>query len=242
MIDEVLNIDYSEGIKAVEDESVSMILTDPPYEVSRQTNFANGEETGRDVDRFRISMDFGKWDAQGAFDIKNMCRECYRVLKQSGYFVCFYDLWKISELRDACIEVGFNQLRFIEWVKTNPVPINSKLNYLTNAREIAVCAVKGNNPVFKSEYDNGIYNFPICHEEERFHVTQKPLNLFRSLILKHTNRDDIVLDCCIGSGTTAIAAIREKRHFIGFELNKEYYDKACERIKRELQQPMLDFK
>ena len=43
----------------------------------------------------------------------------------------------------------------------------------------------------------------------------------------------------MGSGTTAVACIRENRHFIGFELNKEYYDKACERIRQELQQPRL---
>lgn len=48
-----------------------------------------------------------------------------------------------------------------------------------------------------------------------------------------------VLDNCMGSGTTAIAAIREKRNFIGFELNKEYYDKACKRIKLEMMQPSL---
>ena len=45
--------------------------------------------------------------------------------------------------------------------------------------------------------------------------------------------DDVVLDNCVGSGTTAIAAIKEKRHFIGMELNKEYYDIACKRIKKE---------
>lgn len=50
---------------------------------------------------------------------------------------------------------------------------------------------------------------------------------------------DTILDNCMGSGTTVIAAIREKRNFIGFELNKEYYDKACERIRLELAQPKL---
>lgn len=74
------------------------------------------------------------------------------------------------------------------------------------------------------------------------HPTEKPVDLIAYLIRTYTNEDDTILDATIGSGTTAIAAIREKRHFIGFELNKEYYDKACERIKRELQQPMLDFK
>ena len=54
-----------------------------------------------------------------------------------------------------------------------------------------------------------------------------------------TKEGDTVLDPFMGSGTTAIACIREKRNFIGFELNKEYYDKACKRIKLEMAQPSL---
>lgn len=52
-------------------------------------------------------------------------------------------------------------------------------------------------------------------------------------------RGGVILDNCIGSGTTAIAAIREHRHFIGFELDAEYYQKAYERIARERAQPSL---
>lgn len=78
-------------------------------------------------------------------------------------------------------------------------------------------------------------------DTDGFHPTQKPVALIRRLILTYTNEGDTVLDNCMGSGTTAIAAIRERRHFIGFELNKEYYDKAMERIKRELSQSSLNF-
>ena len=73
----------------------------------------------------------------------------------------------------------------------------------------------------------------------RIHPTQKPVELMSQLIVASTKESDIVLDPFMGSGTTAIAAIREKRNFIGFELNKEYYDKACKRIKMELAQPTL---
>ena len=65
------------------------------------------------------------------------------------------------------------------------------------------------------------------------HPTEKPVELIQWLIRSYTNEGDLILDNCIGSGTTAIAAIKEKRHFIGMELNKEYYDKACERIRKE---------
>lgn len=93
--------------------------------------------------------------------------------------------------------------------------------------------------IFKSEYDNGVYSYPICHDKGRFHPTQKPVDLIREIIAKHSNEGDLVLDNCMGSGTTAIACIREKRNFIGFELNKEYYDKACKRIQLEMMQPSL---
>lgn len=76
----------------------------------------------------------------------------------------------------------------------------------------------------------------ISSEKDTIHPTQKPVDLMRYLVLTYSNEGDLILDNCIGSGTTAIACIKEKRHFIGFELNKEYYEKACERIRKEQQQ------
>ena len=76
-------------------------------------------------------------------------------------------------------------------------------------------------------------------DKDKLHPTQKPVELIRYLIRTYSNPDDVILDNTIGSGTTAIAAIREHRHYIGFELNKEYYDIACRRIAKELQQPTL---
>lgn len=142
-IDKIYQVDCLDGMSKIDDKSVSLILTDPPYEISRDSNYAKSAPIGKDTDRFRISIDFGDWDKQEAFDIGSMIKESYRCLKDGGYIVCFYDLWKIGVVKDAMIKVGFKQIRFIEWIKTNPVPINSKTNYLTNAREVAVCGVKG---------------------------------------------------------------------------------------------------
>jgi DNA modification methylase len=76
-------------------------------------------------------------------------------------------------------------------------------------------------------------------EDDRVHPTQKPVRLIERLVKASTNPNDIILDPFIGSGTTAIACLREHRHFIGFELNKEYYNKACERIGNEQAQLTL---
>lgn len=82
-----------------------------------------------------------------------------------------------------------------------------------------------------SRYPKSIIEF--ASVIDGFHPTQKPVELIRYLIRTYTNEGDLILDNCIGSGTTAIACLKEKRHFIGMELNKEYYDVACERIKKE---------
>lgn len=224
------NGDCFEFLKQVESNSVDLVLIDPPYEISRETNFQSGEIKGTDVDRFRVSMDFGEWDA--SFDgLETVIKEAYRVLAKGGTLICFYDLWKITTLKKYFENAKFKQIRFLEWVKSNPVPINSKINYLSNAREIAVAGVKYGKPTFNDEYSKAIYEFPICHDRGRFHPTQKPLALIERLIEVHSNPDDLVLDCFSGSGTTAHAAWNKGRNFIGCELDKTYYEKSLLRLK-----------
>ena len=226
----LLQGDCLELIKQVPSNSVDLILIDPPYEISRPTNFQSGEETGRDTDRFRISMDFGEWD-KNFTGLEVVIKEGYRILRQGGTMICFYDLWKIETLKNLYDSNKFKQIRFIEWIKTNPVPINSKINYLTNAREVAVSAIKGSKPTFNSSYDNGLYSYPICAGKERtIHPTQKPLSLITDLVLKHSNEGDMVLDCFMGSGTTGVACKNTNREFIGMELDEKYFEIACNRI------------
>ena len=217
-------------LKTTPDKSIDLVLIDPPYEVSRDTNFQSGEPKGDNTDRFRVSMDFGEWDSNFT-GLDLVIKECYRILKDGGTLICFYDLWKLTALKDYFELANFKQLRFIEWLKTNPVPLNSKTNYLTNSREIAIIGVKKRKPTFNSEYDNGIYNYPICHDKGRFHPTQKPVALLEDLILKHSHKNDTVLDCFAGSGSTAVAAYNTGRNFIGCEVSKEYFDKTLERFR-----------
>jgi site-specific DNA-methyltransferase (adenine-specific) len=227
---EYSNTDAVSYLSTIKNNSMDLVLTDPPYTISRKTGF---ESVVNGVQRFAVSMEFGDWDDGITFTIDDLAKiinEYYRVLRVGGTMIMFYDLWKIQELADICVEAGFKQLRLLEWVKTNPVPLNSKRNYLTNSREVAISVVKGGNPTFNSEYDNGSYYYPICHEKGRFHPTQKPLSLIRELIRKHSNKGDKVLDCFFGSGTTLVAAILEERKGCGCELNSSYYLKAIARM------------
>ena len=68
-------------------------------------------------------------------------------------------------------------------------------------------------------------------DKDSFHPTQKPVSLIEYLIKTYTNEGDVILDNCIGSGTTAIAAMNLNRNYIGFEIEKKYYDIAVNRIK-----------
>lgn len=70
-------------------------------------------------------------------------------------------------------------------------------------------------------------------DKEKLHPTQKPLDLIRYLIRTYTDKDDLVLDSCFGSGTTAIACFAEKRNFIGYEINDEYFEIAKKRYEKE---------
>ena len=93
-----------------------------------------------------------------------------------------------------------------------------------------------NLPVGKNSKSNVLQ---YVKDTDGFHPTQKPVALIADLVRTYSNEGDTILDNCMGSGTTAVACIKENRHFIGFELNKDYYDKACQRIDAERRQLTL---
>lgn len=235
--------DGLEFLRSLNSNSVALILTDPPYQISRESGMQKALENEEGNKKFRIQTKFGEWDESfGIEDLQPFIQEMYRVLTPSGTVICFYDLWKLSFLAKILEKNRFKQLRFIEWIKTNPVPVNSKLNYLTNSREIAITAVKKGKPTFHSQYDNGIYEYPIYQGltkklpngemiKERCHPTQKSIPLFEELIRKHTNEGDLVVDPFLGSGTTYIAAKLAGRQCLGSEISQHYYDACVERIK-----------
>ena len=257
----------------IDDSSVDLILTDPPYIISKNTgmeNFSNfvkgvtsNTKTLDDWDvyasnhkknsktfeltdemknnylkygtiygkKYAVKTEFGDWDDEFTMnDLESFVDLSYQKLKNGGTFITFFDIWKITYLKDIMEQKGFKQLRFIEWIKTNPQPRNSKVNYLTNCREIALLGIKKSKPTFNSSYDNGIYEYPIYNGKDRMHPTQKSLDLFKDIIKKHSNENDLVLDPFMGSGTTCVAAVETNRRTIGIEQNEEFYKKATDRI------------
>ena len=213
----VKHLDCFDFMDSINPDSVDLILTDPPYNISRETGFKNTK-----LKKFSINMDFGSWD-HAEIDLKALSQNFFRILKNNGTAIVFYDLWKIGKLKEHLEQVGFKMFRQIIWQKTNPVPINQKATYLSNSREVAVVCVKSGNPTFNSEYDSGVYSYPIPqHEGGRVHPTQKPLILFENLIIKHSNKNDLVIDPFLGAGTTGVASIKNFRRFSGCDIDCKY--------------------
>jgi len=177
--------------------------------------------------KYSVQTEYGDWDKDFTMEkLDEFIGEYYKKLRKGGTMIIFFDIWKITPLKASMEKHKFKQIRFIEWIKTNPQPLNSKVNYLTNCREIALLGVKGGKPTFNSKYDNSLYQYPIQGGKNRFHPTQKSLKLFVDLINKHSNEGDAVLDTFLGSGTTAIACKATNRNFKGCEVSKEYYEKV----------------
>lgn len=179
--------------------------------------------------KYCVKTDYGKWDSDFTVgELDRFIQLYYAKLRKGGTLIIFFDLWKIETLKFMLERHKFKQIRFIEWIKTNPQPLNSNTNYLTNCREIAITCVKGAKPTFHSKYDNGIYMFPVQGGKDRFHPTQKSVKLLETLIRKHSNENDVVLDTFMGGGSTLFACKNTNRRFKGCEKNKGYYDKIKE--------------
>lgn len=268
---EIKNMEGIDYLKSIAANSVDLILTDPPYIISRDSGmnthyntvksneakniqFIKTEEEWEQykieknlVDdskkenfmkygtiygkKYCVKTDYGDWDKDFTIEkLNEFVKQYYKKLRKGGTLIIFFDLWKITVLKEIMEKCKFKQIRFIEWIKTNPQPLNSKRNYLTNCREIALLGVKGGKPTFNSSYDNAIYEFPLQGGKKRFHPTQKSLLLFEELIKKHSNEGDTVLDTFLGGCTTALACKNTNRKFKGCEKNTDYFNKVNDEI------------
>ena len=146
--------------------------------------------------------------------------------------IIFYDIWKALYLKELANKYKFRQPRICQWQKTNAVPVNSKINYLSNSIEYFFTFTKGKNPTFNSIYDNGVYNYPICHGKERIklHPTQKPIKLISDIMSKHSNPGDLVLDTFAGTFTTYVSCDNLDRKCICIENDEIYFNIGLRRI------------
>ncbi|WP_418330004.1 DNA-methyltransferase [Segatella sp.] len=177
-------------------------------------------------------------EIKSGFDLK-ILDECCRVMKKINIY-----LWcsqkQIPLYLDYFVKKKGCNWNLITWHKTNPIPACGN-KYITDTEYCLFFREKGVR-IYGDTSTKGTYFItPLNTSEKNLwnHPTIKPAPFFQKHIINSSLKGDTVLDPFMGSGTTAIACIREKRNFIGFELNKEYYDKACKRIQLEMAQPSL---
>ena len=229
-------MDCLEYLKTLPDDSVDLVVTDPPYNVSQKQNLT--------FDGRPIIKNFGDWDF--GFDPVPVLKELKRVLKPKGQIFIFCATKQIPLYMNILENEWFFR-NLLVWSKTNPAPRLSKTNFLF-ANEYIMYAINEKVPPgsvtfnFKGQAEmKNVFITPALQGKERLkdengktaHPTQKPLSILKKLIEIASNRGEVVLDPFIGVGSTAVAAKETGRNFIGCELSKEYVISAKKRLKSQ---------
>lgn len=229
-LDVIYKGDCLEGLKKLPDGYVDLIVTDPPYEINN-ARMGNPTAFGGTVQRmFDEIKDAG---ITTGFDVA-VLDELMRVMRVPNIYIwcnskqipMYLDYFVTKH--DCCFDI-------LCWVKTNAMPLfNNK--YLSD-KEYCLYFRRGGycNP---TDYESAktVFFEPInVKDKKRWgHPTIKPLGIIQRLVKNSSKVGGVVLDPFMGSGTTAVAAIREQRRFIGFELDEGYFQIATERIEKEI--------
>ena len=206
--------DCLELMKSIPDRSVNLILCDLPYgEVSQKSSGLRKLDRGNadrcEMDLFEVASQFN------------------RICTGSIYAFCGTE--QISTLVFYFRSFGMTT-RVGVWEKTNPSPMNGTRLWLSGL-EFCVFARKP-KATFNEHCKKALWKAP--SGRSKVHPTEKPVSLMERLILASTNELDVVLDNCMGSGTTGVACINTNRRFIGIEKNEKYFEIASNRINEAL--------
>ena len=198
------------GMSAIPTNYINLTLTDIPYDG------VNRESGGiRNLDKSKADII--------TFNLSDFLKEVDRVTKGTIVIFCGYN--QLSEIYNY-FNAKEGTARVLVWEKTNPSPINGQYVYLSGV-ETAVWFRKS-GATFNAKCKNTVFRYPVG--TSNIHTTEKNWELLRDIIIDNTNPDDIVFDPCSGSGSTLYAAKMTGRNYIGFELDKEYYERANNRL------------
>ena len=222
--------DSREIIKDIPDQSIDLILTDPPYNLA---NYSTGNMNFSW--RKEINNDLAEWDREEFRPIEWL-DEFQRILKPTGNIFAFTSYNMLGAWHSAFDPV-FDTFQFMVWHKTNPVPKIRRAGFL-NSCELIVC-VWNRGHIWNFTKQKEMHNFfesPICMGQERVkdpkHPTQKPLKILNHIIKLSTNEGQMVFDPFMGVGSTGVAALQLKREFIGIEVDEMYFKAAEDRINK----------
>lgn len=221
--------DCLEIMKDIPDNSIDMILTDPPYQFRKSDNGGGGMLSTRKYDK-EIITKLGSKNILDCGITMDFLEETKRLFKKGYNAVYFCNQHQLSMYIDFA---NNNNYRFniLVWCKTNPTPLcnNKYLDDLEFQIQIKSKHYKiGGNYKTKSKFYISQVN---KKDKEKFnHPTIKPLELIEKFVINHTSENDVILDLFMGSGTTGVACVNTNRNFIGIELDEKYFNIAKERI------------
>ena len=223
-LNRIYNEDCLEGMKRIPDGSVDLIVTDPPYLMNYKT--------GRRKDKTHRFNDVILNDDNEQL-ITDYVKECYRILKEDTAMYLFCSSNKVDFFKRE-LEKLFSIKNMIIWVKNNHTAGDLESAF-GRKYEIVFLVNKGQRK-FNGERLTDIWEFPRVSGDGQLHQNQKPIELIKRCIDKHSNVGDVVFDGFMGSGTTAAAALDTNRNYIGFELDEYYFNVAEKRIKNHTTQ------
>ncbi|MFC1714812.1 DNA-methyltransferase [Candidatus Poribacteria bacterium] len=213
-MDRVVNGDCLEVMKKIPDAVIDLLLSDIPYGV---VNRSSGGLR---------NLDKGQAD-DITFDLHQFLRQIIRICKGSFYIFCSRE--QISRIYETFVR-GRLPTRLGVWEKTNPSPMNGQHIWLSS---IETCVFgKKSGATFNEHCKSPVWRYHCGKSSE--HPTEKPVELFQCLIEASSNDGDVVLDPCLGSGTTAIACLRTNRRYIGIEIDEGYCRLAERRISQNI--------
>jgi DNA modification methylase len=211
------NMDCMELMKemvSTERDEITLTITDIPYnEVNRSSNGLR-------------NLNKGNADTL-TFDLYKFLQNLYNIT--NGTIIIFCGMEQFSIIYDffnQYAKQGKGTVRQLVWSKSNPSPMNGDYIYLS-ACENAVW-FKKRGATFNAHCKKNVFTYP-CGRS-KIHPTEKNHDLIKELILDNSNENDVVFDPCAGSGSHLLVAEENNRRFVGCELQKEWFDKAKERL------------
>lgn len=248
IINKIHHSSWENFFPQIPDESIDLIFTDPPYNISCATKIyrdyrknKNGEQKKGDV-----SFDFGEWDYNDYNPIKFL-EEARKKLNPEGSIIVFMAEQQIG-LYQNWFHENMCAKQLLIFIKTNPLPQFRLCGY-RQATEAMFWATKNplkkNSPNFiflKQQEMTNVFYAPIVGGKERrkytneqgekktLHPTQKPLSICQEIIKRHCRVDGVVLDPFSGVGSIPLAAFKLSRNFIGIEREEKFYLDSVKRL------------
>lgn len=240
-INKIYNMDCLEGMKLIDDKSIDCIICDLPYGQTARNKWDSvipfeplWEQYCRIVKDNAAIILF----ANGMFtaDLMQSNREMwkYNLIWQKTQPTGFYNAKKmpLRSHEDICIfykkPPTYNPQK-----TTGHARKVSKAEHKVNCKQSLDYGIGGLSDYDSTErYPKSVLTFAKDIQKSALHPTQKPVALIEYLIKTYTNEGELILDNCIGSGTTAVSCINTRRNYLGFEKEKEYFDIAKKRISK----------